>query len=119
MAFTGTAAIKKISDNQFRITGLSLGIGASGTISLAQGAGEVKITAPGWGEYVTSGTHGGNVGLNEAVTCEVEYADAAATTTEPITVVNSSDDPVNFLITLTNRDAAASGALVLIVRFHG
>lgn len=119
MSFTGTAAIKKISDGQFRITGLSLGIGAAGTISLSQGNGEVKITAPGWGEYKTSGVHGGNVGLNEAVTCEVEYADAAAATTEPIAVVNTSDDPVNFLITLTNRDAAVSGALVLVVRFHG
>ena len=119
MAFTGAAVIQKISDRKFRITGLSLGIGAAGTIGLSQNvAAEVPITAPGWDRYVSDGIHGGEVELDASVECSIVYADAAAATTEPIAVVKSGDGPADFLLTLTNRDAAVSGALEIYVEFH-
>jgi len=119
MAFTGTATIQKVSDNKFRITGLSLGIAATGTIGLTQHpTAEVQLEAPGWDRYVTSGLQGGQIELDASVECRICYADAAATTTEPIAVVKTGDGPEDFLMTLTNRDAAASGALEIFVEFH-
>jgi hypothetical protein len=79
MAFTGAAVIKKISDNIYRITGLSLGIGANGTIGLGENAAAaVKLLGTGWNRYETVGQHGGQVELDESVQCDVISADAAA-----------------------------------------
>jgi len=119
MAFTGVAVIAKISDKKVRITGLSLGIGATGTIGLAANAAssEVDVTMPNWDAYDVPGTHGGNVTLNESVSVDVRCVDAAATTTEEIAVVKTGTVPADFLITLTNRDAALSGALEIDVSF--
>lgn len=116
MAFTGVAVITQLSDTLFCITGLSLGIAAAGTIGLVGGAGEVDLPAPEWGPYVNGS--GVACPLNLAVRVSIEYADAASTTTEPITVVKAGASVADFLATLTNRDAAASGALVIYVEFH-
>lgn len=120
MAFTGAATIKKISDNLFRITGVSLGIGAAGTIALSQNAAasEVDITAPGWEKYDSVGLHGGTVSLAEAVSVTVNDIDVAGTTVEPVVIVKTGTVPTDFLITLTNRDAAATGTLEIYVRYH-
>lgn len=117
MAFTGSPTIKKISANRVRITGLSLAAGASGTIGLEAGAGEVDVVMPEWQPYETSGTHGGDVGLNEAIEVDVVSADAAGTATEDIAVVKAGATEALFLATLTNKDAAASGALEIYLNF--
>jgi hypothetical protein len=119
MAFTGAAVIKKISDNIYRITGLSLGIGANGTIGLGENAAAaVKLLGTGWNRYETVGQHGGQVELDESVQCDVISADAAGTAVEDIAVVKTGDGPADFLLTLTNKDAAVSGALEIYVKFH-
>lgn len=118
MAWTGSAAIQKIADNLFRITGLSLVAAAAGTISLEQGTGQVKITAPEWGDYKTPGSHGGDVTLNESVQVTVNEIDPAGTTVEPPAIVKTGTVPGDFLVTVTNRDAANTGALEIYLRFH-
>lgn len=116
MAFTGVAVITQLSDTLFAITGLSLAAGAAGTIGLVGGAGEVDLPAPEWGPYVNG--QGVACPLNLAVRVGIEYADAAATTTEPVSVTKAGAGVADFLATLTNRDAAASGALTIYVEFH-
>lgn len=119
MAFTGAAVIKKIADNLYRITGLSLAAAAAGTIGLAENAAaDVEIAGTGWNRYVTSGLHGGEVELNESVQVSIVVAEIALSVVEPVSIVKTGDGPADFLITLTNPDAAASGALEIWVRFH-
>lgn len=120
MAFTGAAVITKISDTLFRITGVSLDAAASGTIALAgnAAAAEVDITAPDWDVYDVPGAHGGQVTLNESVQVTYQVAETGQAVTEPLSVVKTGTVPSDFLITLTNPDAAASGALEIYVRFH-
>jgi hypothetical protein len=119
MAFTGVAAITKISDRKFRITGLSLAAGASGDIGLVQNANaDVQLTAPGWDRYETSGVGGGLVELDDAIEVRYCVAEAALAVTEPLSIVKSGNGPADFLATLTNPDAAASGALEIYVEFH-
>jgi len=118
MAFTGVATIKKVAENLFRITGLSLAAGAAGTISVDAGAGEVKLDAPEWGGYDTAGQQGGAVTLADAIQVEVVSADAAGTAVEDVAVVKTGTLPADFLATLTNKDVAASGALEIYVRYH-
>lgn len=120
MAFTGTPVIAKVSESCFRITGVSLGIGATGTVGLSSNAGaEVKLNAPEWNRYVTSGLQGGQIELDQSVEATVVYADAASTTVEPVSVTKTGDGPTDFLLTFTNRDAALSGALEIYVKYHG
>lgn len=121
--FTGEAVVKKVAEGLFRITGLSLASGASGTISLDTGAGEVKLHAPEWGVYDSSGEQGGEVGRQDSIECRVIPADAtaiAAVGAQTPAVVKTFTGPVNFLITLTNRNAAEaqSGLLEIYVGFH-
>lgn len=119
MAFTGTPVVTQVADNLFCITGLSLGIGSSGTIGLEEKSSAAEVSLPDggtWDKYINK--HGVAVDLTESVQVEIEYADAAATTVEPISVVKAGATPQLFAATLTNRDAAVSGALVIYVRFH-
>jgi hypothetical protein len=110
MAFTGVAVTEKISDGLYRITGLSLGIGAAGTISMSPGAGEVKITDKEWQPL-------SSVNLADAV--QVAIGAAGVVTVAPaVYVVKTGSTQADFLATLTNGGAALSGALELYVRFH-
>lgn len=119
MAFTGAATVKKISDRKFRITGLSLAAGASGDIGLAQNANaDVALQAPGWDRYETSGLQGGAVNLAEAIQVTVVKAEAGLGTTEACAIVKTGDGPTDFLATVSNPDAAASGALEIFVEYH-
>lgn len=119
MAFTGTAAITKVADNLYRITGLSLAAAAAGTIGLGENASaEVKLNGTGWNRYETTGTHGGRVELDDSVQVQYEVAATGLAVVEPLSVVKTGNGPADFLITLTNPDAAASGALEIYVRFH-
>lgn len=117
MAFTGVAVVKQISDNLFRITGLSLAAAASGTIGIAAaGAAEVDLPARGWDRY--NNALGQQVELDESIQVTVVKAEAGLATTEAVAVVKTGDGPADFLATLSNPDAAASGALEIYVRFH-
>lgn len=123
MAFTGTAVIKKVGEGKFRITGLSLASGASGTISLDQGSGDVQLDAPEWGPYQSSGEQGGDVNLADSIEVRAIPADAAATAAvgaQSPAVVKTGTVPSNFLATLTNRNVGEvnSGELEIYVEFH-
>lgn len=119
MAFTGAAVIKKVADNLYRITGLSLAAAAAGTIGLAENAAaEVELAGTGWNRYETSGLNGGTVDLADAVQVQYEVAATGLAVVEPLSVVKTGNGPADFLITLTNPDAAASGALEIYIRFH-
>lgn len=116
MAFTGTAVVKMVSDNLFRITGLSLAAGASGTIGFRTGgSGEVDVPTD-WDRYVNG--KGQQVELDESVQISVIKAEAGLGTTEAVACVKTGDGPSDFLATLSNPDAAASGALEIYCRFH-
>lgn len=116
MAFTGVASVKQITDGLFRITGLSLAAGATGTIGLRTGgAGEVDLPTN-WDRY--NNALGQQVELDESVQVTVIPAEAGLGVTEPVSIVKTGDGPADFLATLTNPDAAASGALEIYVRFH-
>jgi len=111
MAFTGAAVFQKLADNLVRVTGLSLAAAAAGTISLFEGAGEVKLPD----------------NFNISPYSDVDLAEAVEVSLTPTTsVVNGQKVRVNktlpagaLLVTLTNDDAAnASPGLEIYLRFH-
>ncbi len=123
MAFTGTAVIKKISENKFSITGLSLAGAAVGTISLLEGTGEVKLVAEEWRPYKTTGRQGEMIDLSEGVSVQVVSADAAAVAAvgaQNPSIVKTGTTRAAFLITMTNKNTAgvASGLLDIQVRYQ-
>jgi hypothetical protein len=126
MAFTGTAAVKKLSETKFKITGLSLALGAAGTICISaatggSGTAEVDLDAPEVNPRVTVGLQGEELSVPEQCVCSVIMADAATAAIVPppaaaITGTAKSD----FLVTVTNRNSStATGALVIVVDFGG
>lgn len=126
MAFTGTAAIKKLSESKFKITGLSLGTGAAGTICISaatggSGTAEVDLDAPEVNPYVSQGLQGEELSVPEMAECRAQIADAAtAAIVPPPAAVITGTDKSDFLITVTNRNAStATGALVIVVEFGG
>ena len=121
MAFTGTATIKRVSDKKYRITGLSLGNAAAGTIALSSYTGSADVEIDGteqWDRYVTSGLNGGVVSLADSIEARFNLADAASALTEDIAVSKAGDGPKDFVMTFTNLGAQATGALEIYVEFH-
>lgn len=117
MAFTGVAAIVMVSDRKARITGLSLAAAATGTISLFEGAGAVKLPEGlEWNRYRNA--FGVEVELDSSIEVRATKAEAGLSTTEAVAIVKTGDGPADFLATLSNPDAAASGALEIWVEFH-
>lgn len=117
MAFTGAPVVKKITDNLFRITGVSLAAGAAGTVGLAGSAGggnpEAVLTGANWDDYK---------GQLEAV---IDLQESMQVAISPITDVSNFAIPIRVvktaagLITLTNDEAAvASPELEIYVRYH-
>lgn len=109
MAFTGTPTVLRVSQNRFRITGLSLGIGAAGTIAMAPGSGEVELTAQDWQPQ-------DGVDLAEATKVDCVLV-SGATVAPAVGVVKTGTTQANFLATLTNLGPAATGALEIMVEF--
>ena len=109
MAFSGTAVFQKVSDSLVRVTGLSLAASAVGTISLFEGAGEVKLPddfniAP----Y-------SDVDLEEAV--EVSYV--RVSTISFADLIRVFKAPAPLLITFTNDDGVnATPNIEIYIRFH-
>lgn len=118
MAFTGTAVIQYVSDRKARITGLSLAAAATGTIGLvANASAAVKLDPPdNWNRYKNA--KGEEIELDASIQVTVIKAEAGLATTEAVAVVKTGDGPADFLATLSNPDAAASGALEIYVEFH-
>ncbi len=118
MAFTGTPAVTYVSDNKVRITGLSLAAAATGTIGLAANvAAEVPLNPTAeWDRYVNA--RGETIELDDSIKVTVIKAEAGLSTTEAVAVVKTGNGPTDFLATLSNPDAAASGALEIWVEFH-
>jgi hypothetical protein len=114
MAFTGVAVVTRVTDVLARITGLSLLAGASGTISLLEGPGTVKLPdACNWAPY-------DGIDLTESVQFMIVKASSGAVAI-PIRVVKSGAGgvPTTFVATLTNDDAQnPSPELEIYVRFH-
>ena len=121
MAFTGTATVKRVADKKYRITGLSLGNAAAGTIALNSYTGAADVELAGtedWDRYVTSGLHGGTVSLADSIEIRYALADAASALVESIAVSKAGDGPKDFVATLTNLGTDATGALEIYVIFH-
>lgn len=117
MAFTGTPALHYVSDKVVRITGLSLAAAAAGTIGLVGGSGEIDIDQPNWNRYVNG--RGQQIELDQSIEVSIVPAEAGLGVTEPVSIVKTGDGPTDFLATLTNPDAAASGELEIWVKYHG
>lgn len=112
MAFTGTPALVKITDGLFRVTGVSLGIGASGTIGFTSGTNEVELAAPTW-------EPNGDVTLQDAISVLVNVVGAGVATAVPVRVVKTGTVQSDFVITLTNNDGAAvTAGLEIYVRYN-
>ncbi len=115
MAFTGSATIKKITDSLCRVTGLSLAAGASGTIGLFGGGGEVDLP-----EDPTKGWQGfGDVTLQDSVQVTVNPVTDVAGYDEALRVVKSGTVQDDFLVTITNDDGdVATPDLEIYVRIR-
>ncbi len=117
MAFTGEPVVTQVSQSLVRITGLSLGSGAEGTISLDEGAGEVKLPdGCNWKPY-------SSIDLAEAVEISWVFVDdpgALDQSTRIYVAKAAGGDPVTFLATMTNGDTseAQSAEMEIYVRFH-
>jgi hypothetical protein len=124
MAFTGTPTIIRISDRVVKILGLQLASGASGTISLHEGAGEVKMPdSINWGAYAGKDAGDDVVQLVEAVEVGMHFVTDPGTPLEPsyrVVHTKSGIGPANFLITFTNHDVgqALSAVMEMYIRFH-
>lgn len=118
MAFTGAATIKLVSDGIVRITGVSLAAGASGTISLSAGAGDVKCPANvEFQPYKAS--DGSTVGADDAVDVTVKAANASATPSANPGVTKTGTTAAAFLATITNNNqGSATSGLEIYVKFH-
>lgn len=119
MAFTGVATTKLVADGIVRITGLSLAAGATGTISLSVGTGQVKCPAEViFKPYVAA--DGGTVGSVDAIDVSVKSADAGAPSAVSVSVVKSGGpDAASFLATLQNQNSgSASANLEIYLKIH-
>jgi hypothetical protein len=113
MAWTGSATVKKVSDNLTRVTGLSLAASASGTIGLSGGTGDVDIVDQlDWQPL-------DGVTLQDAIWVTLTYgADVAGYDEEP-SIVKSGTTQADFLITFTNNDGdVATPALDIYIHFR-
>lgn len=119
MAFTGTAAIKQVSDRCFRITGLTLATqGAVGTIGLEGNTGDVDLNAAGvWGAYNQASVQGGAVSMIDAIDVKINLV-GAAVVAPAVQIVKTGTTPANFIATLTNLGAASTTEIEIYVTFH-
>lgn len=118
MAWTGTATVVQISDSICRITGLSLASGASGTISLADGTGDVKLPASFIAnEYKYAGA---TITLAQSVDVTTENAATGVATAIPLAIVKTGTVPADFLATFTNTHGSlACPNQEIYVKYHG
>lgn len=116
MAFTGVPVVQKVTDNCYRITGVSLAAAAAGTIGFSDKTvpAEASIVAPNWQPYELDGL----VSLIDCVKVSVNLASSVATPV-PISVVKTGTTHANFAITMTNDGATPSALLEIYVELAG
>lgn len=112
MAFTGVPVVKRVSDSLVRVTGISLDAGAVGTISLFDGAGEIKL--PPDFKPTVYGNQGGAASGSNLVTLqdsiEITHLNAV-----PINVVKTGTLKTDWLATFTNLNTLVTNAPITIV----
>jgi hypothetical protein len=120
MAFTGSPVVTLISDRKALITGLSLAAAATGTISLAAGAGAVHLPAGFQPTPYNPGQPGSASGVTLQQSVEVNTnPNSAVATAIPIEIVKTGSTSTDFLITLTNNHGSiASPNLEIWVEWH-
>lgn len=113
MAFTGVPVVQKVTDRCYRITGVSLGIGASGTIQFSDAPvlSGPAIVAPDWQPYEVDGL----VSLQDMVQVDVNDAGVAAVASA-VAIVKTGTTHADFVATLTNNGAAITPALEIYVQ---
>lgn len=118
MAFTGTATIKQVSDGIVRITGLSLGAGASGTVGLFGNVVAPGVRLPESFKPAPYGSPFGTVTLADALDLVAQVAAIGNAENFMPAIVKSGTDDTDFIFTVTNTAASESAALEFYVRFH-
>jgi hypothetical protein len=113
MAFTGVPVVKKISDNLFRITGVSLVADATGTIGFSDKTvpAEISLVAPNWTPYDSVGGPAavvGEVSIQDFVQCWFVTTTDIGDIAVPISIVKTGTTHADFLIAMHN-DVTAQG----------
>jgi hypothetical protein len=125
MGFTGQPVVTRVSGSLARITGLSLGSGATGTISLDEGGGDVKLPdSLNWSQYAGQDSGDGIVDLVEAV--QVSYlfvedvGDADAPSKRIAVTKSNGQDPSLFEVQFESFDIteSQSAEMEIYLRFH-
>lgn len=111
MAFTGVAVVEKITDGLVRITGLSLGISAVGTIGLFGDATADENLPDDFDP-----TAYGDVILTDSIQVLVTQDGGGAPLATMVLTIAKAEGP--FQITMTNLIATTTGTLEIYVRFH-
>lgn len=118
MAFTGTPVVEQVSDRMVRITGVSLGIAAAGTIGLfgiTFITPDVRLPESFRPEHYKYGDD--LVTFNASIKVTVQSADAVSEFSMPaITKAGTDDD--DWRATVTNTFGSASPGLEIYVEFH-
>ncbi len=120
MAFTGSAVVEQVADDLVRITGVSLGAGADGTIGLFEKTVAPDVRLPesfkprvySYGEL--------DVPLQASMKVDVTPV-TAGVAVAPVLVVKTGDTPEDFEITIENQESGEgddTGDLEIYVRFH-
>jgi hypothetical protein len=114
MAFTGTGLVEEVSDGLVRVSGISIGPGAIGTIGLSSSLipfhgmlPDIRLPARFMPDAYA------NVSLLSAiqVTCSVVF-DGGADFVIPISVAKSGATPTNFLIAVANMNGAGASSFI-------
>lgn len=119
MAFTGTATVVQVSDSIVRITGLSLGGGASGVIGLADHTGSaVDVALPDGfnpSPYVHDGT---TISLSDMLDVTAQSAASPIAGFTGIAVAKTGTTTPTWRATLTCAFASGSPGLEIYVKLH-
>ena len=123
MAFSGTPVVRRVSDRVVKIIGIYLAPGASGTISLHEGPGEIKMPdSINWSDYAGIDAGDGVVQIAEAVEVGMHFVGDPANLDANYRIVHtkSGDGPENFLITFQNYSSGEddSEVMEIYIRFH-
>jgi len=118
MAFTGTPTFQMVSDRICRITGLSLGAAAAGTIGLfGHTGGAPDVTLPEQFKTEHYAYLGTNVPFQAFIDAEVKPVTALTNFSVPA-VAKTGTTVGDFRITITNSFGSTSPGLEIYVRVH-